>query len=170
VAPVLMPLLEDELAARDAIAALRHYSLLTSAGGGSVSVHRLVQAVTANQMPADLAAPWRAATAAVIEAALPNDPQAPETWVLFASLLPHAQAALTDDSYGMGQVAAYLGESGSYTAARDLYQRVSDARAQVLGAEDRDTLIARANLSYYTGGGGGCGWGPRPVRCAAAGV
>ena len=55
VAPVLVPLLEDPLAAKDAIAALRRYSLITPAAGGSVSVHRLVQAVTADQMPAELA-------------------------------------------------------------------------------------------------------------------
>ena len=47
VAPVLVPLLEDELAAGDAIAALRRYSLVTPAADGAVSVHRLVQAVTA---------------------------------------------------------------------------------------------------------------------------
>ena len=46
VAPVLAPLLEDPLAAGDAIAALRRYSLVTPAADGSVSVHRLVQAVT----------------------------------------------------------------------------------------------------------------------------
>jgi hypothetical protein len=40
VAPVLTPLLEDELAAKDTITALRRYSLLTPAGGGSMSVHR----------------------------------------------------------------------------------------------------------------------------------
>ena len=51
VAPVLVPLLEDELAAGDAVAALRRYSLVRPAGDGAVSVHRLVQAVTADQMP-----------------------------------------------------------------------------------------------------------------------
>ena len=55
VAPVLGPLLEDELAAGDAIAALRRYSLISPPADGSVSVHRLVQAVTADQMPAELA-------------------------------------------------------------------------------------------------------------------
>ena len=101
VAPVLVPLLGDELAAGDAIAALRRYSLVTLAGDGLVSVHRLVQVVTADQMPAELAAAWHDATAAVIEAALPSDPNAPETWPVFAALLPHAQAAFTDDSDGM---------------------------------------------------------------------
>ena len=47
VASVLVPLLEDQLAAGDAVAALRRYSLVTPAGDGLVSVHRLVQAVTA---------------------------------------------------------------------------------------------------------------------------
>ena len=64
VAPVLVPLLEDELAAGDAIAALRRYSLISPPADGSVSVHRLVQAVTADQMPAELAGQWRQAAAA----------------------------------------------------------------------------------------------------------
>ena len=73
VAPVLAPLLEDELAAGDAIAALRRYSLISPPADGSVSVHRLVQAVTADQMPAELARQWRQAAAALIEAAIPAD-------------------------------------------------------------------------------------------------
>ena len=62
-----------QLAAGDAIAALRRYSLITPAADGSVSVHRLVQAVTADQMPAELARQWRQAAAALIEAAIPAD-------------------------------------------------------------------------------------------------
>jgi Domain of unknown function (DUF4062)/Tetratricopeptide repeat len=154
VARVLVPLLEDELAARDAIAALRRYSLITPAGGRSVSVHRLVQAVTVDQMPAELAAAWRQATAALIEAALPDDPDAPETWAQFAALLPHAQTALTDESDGIEVIAAYLGANGSYPAAMDLYQRVFDARARVSGPEAPDTLSARASLATYTGRAG----------------
>jgi hypothetical protein len=72
VAPVLVPLLEDELAARDAVAALRRYSLVTPAADGAVSVHRLVQAVTA-----ELASQWRQAAAALVEAAIPADPSLP---------------------------------------------------------------------------------------------
>ena len=89
VAPVLRPLLEDPLAASDAIAALRRYSLVTPAADGSVSVHRLVQAVTADQMPADLAGQWRQATAALVGAALPADPWLPENM----AGLCHAAAA-----------------------------------------------------------------------------
>ena len=81
----LVPLLEDELAAGDAIAVLRRYSLVTPAGNGLVSVHRLVQAVTADQMPADLVTAWQRAAAALIEAALPGDPTQPETWPAYAA-------------------------------------------------------------------------------------
>ena len=154
VAPVLTPLLEDELAAGDAIAALRRYSLISRPADGSVSVHRLVQAVTADQMPAELATDWRHAAAALIEAAIPADTEPPVTWPACAALLPHAQAALADDSDGMARIANYLGRSGSYAAARDLMRRVVEARERVLGPEHPRTLTARHELARWTGAAG----------------
>src|SRR5690348_11599258 len=118
VAPVLAPLLEDELAAGDAIEALRRYSLVTPAGDGQVLVHRLVQAVTADQMPEDLASQWRLATAALIEAALPAQPWIAGTWPVYAMLLPHVQAAAPANS-AAAPIADYLGETGNYPVARD---------------------------------------------------
>ena len=154
VAPVLVPLLEDPLAARDAIAALRKYSLVTPAGNGSMSVHRLVQAVTADQMPAEAAAQWRQAAAAVIEASIPHDVDVPTTWPACAALLPHAQAALAHHSGGMARIANYLGERGDYTAARGLLEEVFGARARVLGPEHPDTLTVRHNLAHWSGEAG----------------
>ena len=151
VAPVLVPLLEDELAAGDAIAALRQHSLISPPVGGSVSVHRLVQAVTIDQMPEELPAAWQRAAAAVIQAALPGDPGDPADWPAFALLLPHAQAALAAGSEGMAQIASYLGHSGSHSAALELYRGVFEARARALGPEHPDTLIARGNLTRWTG-------------------
>ena len=151
VVPVLAPLLEDPLAAGDAIGALRRYSLVTPAADGSVSVHRLVQAVTADQMPSELATEWQRAAAAVIQAALPGDPGDPADWPVFALLLPHAQAALDAGSEGMAQIASYLGRSGSHPAAMELYRGVFEARARALGPEHPDTLIARSNLAWWTG-------------------
>ena len=154
VAPVLVPLLEDQLAARDAIAALRRYSLVSPPADGVVSVHRLVQAVTLDQMPAELATAWRQAAAALIEAAIPDDPQQPETWRHYALLLPHAQAALAADSSGVAEIASYLGYSGSDAAARDLCQIVVAARVRASGAEHPATLTARASLAHWTGEAG----------------
>jgi hypothetical protein len=154
VAPVLTSLLEDELAAGDAFAALRRYSLVTPPAAGSVSVHRLVQAVTADQMPAGLGSEWRQAAAALIEAAIPDDTTLPETWPVCAALLPHAQAALADDNDGMARIAGYLGSSGSPAAARDLHRRVFAARERVLGPEHPDTLTARKDLAEWIGNAG----------------
>jgi hypothetical protein len=151
VANVLFALVTDELAAGDAVAALREYWLARPAGDGAVSVHRLVQAVTADQMPDELRDAWRQA-AALIEAALPGDPQQPGTWPAFAALLPHARPVLDITSDGMEQITSYLGNSGSYQAARDLAQLVADARTQddAYGPEHPDTLMVRSNLASWT--------------------
>jgi hypothetical protein len=82
-------------------------------------------------MTAELAQAWRQAAAALIEDAIPGDTGSPESWPVCAMLLPHAQAALTEDSDGMARIANYLGSSGSYAAARDLQRRVVDARKRV---------------------------------------
>ncbi len=89
VALVLAPLLEDRLAANDAVGALRRYSLITLAGAGWVSVHRLVQAVTLDQMSADLASEWKRAAAALIDAAIPD-----HSWPLGGSLSDEEMAML----------------------------------------------------------------------------
>jgi len=156
VAQVLTPLLDDELAAGDALAALRRYSQVTSAGDGLVSVHRLVQAVTADQMPAGLAAQWHQAAAGLIEAAIPADPELPEAWPVYAMLLPHARAVLALTSSGLRRIAAYLGQSGSYLAARDLWHLIADAYREydACGPEHPDTLVALANLAWWIGRAG----------------
>ena len=156
VAPVLTPLLADPLAINDAVVALRRYSLVTTVPDKLklVSVHRLVQAVTADHMPPEEAAAWQQATAAVIEAAIPRDPQPPGAWPDFAALLPHAQAALNAGSDGIVQIASYLGHSGNYVAARDLMRDVVDARDRAEGAEHPSTLIARSNLAHWSGEAG----------------
>ena len=154
VAEVLLPLLDDEQAAGDAVAALRRYLLVRPAGDGSVSVHQLVQVVTTDQMPAELTGAWRQAAAAVIEAAIPSDPQQSDNWPVFAALLPHAQATLAADSNGMERVAYYLGFSRSYVAARELWRGMLEKRVRALGPEHPATLLARAEVAYYTGEAG----------------
>ena len=150
---LLAPLLEDPLTVSDAIAALRKYSLIAPAAGDTMWVHQLIQAVTADQMPGELAREWRQAAANLIEAAIPNDTELPETWPVSAALLPHARAVFDLTSSGMFRIAQYLGRSGSYPAARDLFQLIVDARREdnAYGVEHRDTLIARHELAHWTG-------------------
>ena len=154
VGPVLVPLLEDELARDDAVAWLRRFSLISAPRGGLVSVHRLVQAITVDQLPADEADAWKQAAAALIEAALPSDPQDSRSWPVFAALLPHAQATLDPASDSMDQLARYLGASGSYAAALAVQRQILRVREETLGAEHPDTLTVRANLGRWTGQAG----------------
>jgi Tetratricopeptide repeat len=154
VTPPLAPLLDDPVATDDAIRALRRYSLISPPAEGSVSVHRLVQAVTLSQLTAEEAAAWQAAAVAVIEAAIPADPQQPATWPAFAALLTHAQAVLPVSSDSMGQIARYLGISGHYAAARVLGQQILAAREQTMGADHPGTLAIRADLADRIGQAG----------------
>ncbi len=151
VAPLLVPLLDDPLAAGDAVAALRRYSLITPARDGSVSVHRLVQAVTIGQLPKELRDAWRAAATAVIEAALPDDPRQPDTWPVLNALLPQVQAAVTADSDSVAAVSMYLLYSGSYVTGREFCRGALEARLEALGAEHPDTLYVQSNLATFMG-------------------
>jgi hypothetical protein len=97
------PLLGDPVAVGDAITALRSHSLASPAGDGLVLVHRLVQAITRAQLPAETAGQWEQAAAALVEAAVPADAQLPATWPVCAVLLPHARAVLALTSGGIGR-------------------------------------------------------------------
>jgi hypothetical protein len=147
----LAPLLEDPLAVDDAITALRRHSLISPPTGGAVSVHRLVQAITLDQLPAPHAAAWHQAAAILITAALPDDPEQPTSWPVYAALLPHTQVALPAGSDAMVKIAGFLDYSGNHLAARDIHRQVADARQRALGAEHPRTLSARANVASSTG-------------------
>jgi Tetratricopeptide repeat len=152
VAATVGPLLGDPVVAADAIAALRRFSLLTPAGDGLVLAHRLVQAITRAQLSPDGAAQWEQAAAALVGAAVPADTEVPAAWRVCAVLLPHARAVLDLTSGGMWRIAVYLGSSGSYLAARDLFQLIADAHTEddAYGLEHHDTLAARGNLARWT--------------------
>jgi hypothetical protein len=152
----LGPVLGDPLAAGDALTALRRYSLVSQLGDGLVQVHRLVQAVTRAQLTAPEAGQWQEAAVAVVEAAVPDDGQLPGAWPTFAVLLPHVRAVLDLTSGGIWQMAQYLGYSGSYPAARDLFVLIADAYrgSEDYGPEHPATLNARANLARWTGAAG----------------
>ena len=150
------PLAGDVLAEGDAVAALRGYSLVSLAGDGLVLVHRLVQAVTRDHLTADQAGQWQQAAATLIEAAIPGDPELPGSWPVCTVLLPHARVVLDLTSGGMWNIAQALGYSGSYLAARDLWQQIVVAYVgtDAHGPEHPQTLNARANLAYWTGQAG----------------
>jgi len=121
-----------------------------------VLVHRLVQAITLAQLPAEAAARWKEAAAALVEAAIPDNTELPAAWPVCAVLLPHARAVLDLTSEGMDALANYLGWSGSYRAARDLFQLIADAHDgdDAYGPQHPDTLTAWHHLARWTGRAG----------------
>ena len=155
-ARALGPLLGDPVAAGDAVAALWRYSLAVPAENQLVQVHRLVQAVTRAQLTTAEANQWKQAAAAVVEAAIPADGRPPAAWQACALLLPHARAVLDLTTAGMGQIGHYLGNSGSYAAARDLCALIADAHrdSRDHGPAHPSTLAARRNLARWTGQAG----------------
>jgi hypothetical protein len=156
VAATVEPLLGDVVAAGDAITALRRYSLVSPAGDGLVLVHRLVQVITRSQLSAEAADEWERAAAALVVAAIPTDPRLPAAWQTCEVLLPHVRAVLDLTSSGMWQIARYLGFSGSYPAARDLFGLIASARREsdAYGAEHPGTLNARHELARWSGEAG----------------
>jgi hypothetical protein len=155
-AAIVGPLLGNPVAVGDAIAALRCYSLIAPAGDGLVLMHRLVQAVIRARLTVEAAAQWEQAAAALVEAAVPADPQAPAAWPACAALLPHARAVLDLTSSGIGRIAEYLGHSGSYPAARDLFRLIADAYEadDAYGPDHPDTLKVRRELARWTANAG----------------
>ena len=77
-------------------------------------------------------------------------------WSACAVLLPHARAVLDLTSDGRWQMARYLGSSGSYPAARDLWRLTASAfqDSEDYGPEYPETLTARHNLAIWTGEAG----------------
>ena len=63
--------------------------------------------------------------------------------------MPHARAVLDLTSGGLWRITQSLGHSGSDTAARDLFQLITDAHttSDAYGPEYPDTLNARHELA-----------------------
>jgi tetratricopeptide (TPR) repeat protein len=96
VAAMLAPLLGDQLAVGEAVAAVRRYSLVSPAGDGLVLVHRLVQSVIRAQLTVDEHRDWTATAIRLVERAFPVQPAEPTCWPVCARLLPHVMAATTN--------------------------------------------------------------------------
>ncbi|MFI6740822.1 hypothetical protein ACIBI9_48550 [Nonomuraea sp. NPDC050451] len=131
------------------MAALRRYCLISRPHDGLVSMHRLVQAVTLNQLTDGQRRAWFAAAGTVMEQALPGTPQAPAAWPDYRRLLPHALAVLPPGADALLEISRYLGAAGDFRTARTLARQLCDQRA-----ERPDPLAARHNLAYRTGEAG----------------
>ncbi|MGW8746030.1 AAA family ATPase [Streptomyces sp. NPDC055794] len=148
-------------AVRGAIGRLSAHSMVTLHGTTTLSVHRLVQAVSRTPDPED---PHRQAEAVSgardlaaerLAALVPDDGQDPVHWPLWRTLLPHVEALAAHippdvDTVTLARVFSEAGEfavnqelSGRATA---LLRRGESGTRRLLGADHPQSLVARNRL------------------------
>ncbi|MGH3984835.1 MAG: BTAD domain-containing putative transcriptional regulator [Pseudonocardiaceae bacterium] len=159
----LRPLLTDPLHQHQGITELMAYGLLTHSGPrGSVTVHRLVQAVTADQLTADNHhGAWIDAAAALLHAACPQWPGTRVAITAWQSLQTHVRALIEHlhphhlISLNLRYTLAdWLGVTGDFVRARELATAVVEDARRVLGPDHQHTLVTRSSLAYWTGKAG----------------
>ena len=134
----------DELKFDDAIAALKRYSLMTVADD-SLSVHRLVQAVTRDRLSDEERKGWAAAAARLVNEAFPQKSHDVTTWPECSLLLPHARTAAEHAvrlevapeaiSHLLNQVGLYLMGRAELVEANSAFERVLAITENVYGPD-----------------------------------
>ena len=138
----------DPLALDDAVAGLRRHSLI-GPPGTVFSVHRLVQAVTRDQLTPTQREAWRAAAPVLVEAAVPPDVTVRAAWPTCRLLLPHASLVAERLGAPMWRLVYALQESGDYPTALTWGHTLAQAHEESLGPEHPDTLSERTNVARW---------------------
>jgi tetratricopeptide (TPR) repeat protein len=158
------PISEDPASVADALALLASYSVIILTGS-SLSVHRLVQAITRLNPPAagtedggpvDLPPPADEA-ARLLAMAIPSEPETNvRGWRRWQGLLSHIDvlAELTPDrqagddlSYLLDRAAAFQQGQGQYPRAIDKLIRAANLDRSLHGPDHPNTLTSRHNLA-----------------------
>ncbi|WP_331734026.1 FxSxx-COOH system tetratricopeptide repeat protein (plasmid) [Streptomyces sp. NBC_01220] len=153
-----------EPAVNAALGLLTAYGMATAdPATGTLSMHRLVQAVTRTPDPTDphrthdVITQARDRATIQLDAALPlpwNDPALWPTWRTLHShinaLADHALAETDTDTTArlLHRTGLFLNNQGQSTLAIIYLQRALTDRTRVLGEDDPDTLTSRNNLAY----------------------
>lgn len=153
-------------AVRGALGRLAAHSMITLSGD-SVSVHRLVQAVSRSVDASDphrrdeAIAQARATATAALAEALPEDVEEPEAWPVMRALLPHVEALAKHvppeaDTAEMTRLLIATGDYmlrvGTRLAPRAavLLRRAETAAARLHGPESVEVLSARVLTAQVT--------------------
>ncbi|MFD7787689.1 NB-ARC domain-containing protein, partial [Streptomyces nojiriensis] len=138
-----------------ALGRLAAYNMVTDNHDGTLSVHRLVQAVARTPDPHDLhrhaddIARARDHAAELLSHAYPDDSRNPANWPRYRALLPHTDALTAHhtpdhDTHhtadALSEAAAYRAEQGALASALHAHQRARMAYERMLGPDHPDAL------------------------------
>ncbi|NOR49311.1 MAG: tetratricopeptide repeat protein, partial [Methanosarcinaceae archaeon] len=145
----------DPLAFDDAVDPLRRYSLVEITAE-SISVHRLVQAVTRDRLDGDEMKKWAEVAVRIVNKAFPFDSDDVGTWPICSRLLLHALAAAEHaealdvalDSTGtlLNQTGLYLKGRAQFTEAKEMFKRALAIDEAAYGPDHPDVAIDVNNL------------------------
>ena len=145
----------DPLAFDDAVDPLRRYSLVEITAE-SISVHRLVQAVTRDRLDGDEKKKWAEAAVRIIDEAFPFDSDDVGTWTVCSRLLSHALAAaehaealdVASDSTGrlLNQIGVYLKGRAQFVEAKEMFERALAIDEAAYSPDHPDVAIRVNNL------------------------
>ncbi|MFD9374173.1 FxSxx-COOH system tetratricopeptide repeat protein [Streptomyces sp. NPDC059999] len=144
-----------------AIGRLVAYSMITDNYDGTLTVHRLVQAVARtpdvhdrHRQSTDID-DARDAAAVLLAGAFPDNFDQPGNWSRYRALLPHTDALTSrhgpdqdtqHTGIALAHAAAHRLEQGATAAAVPAFERVVSIYERLLGRDHPDTLGARNNL------------------------
>ncbi|HEY7124211.1 MAG TPA: FxSxx-COOH system tetratricopeptide repeat protein [Ktedonobacterales bacterium] len=154
--PVLTPVLAQPLACNAALETLQAYSLVRrDAEQGTLSLHRLVQAVQQAALPKEEQRRWAERTVRLVSAAFPTAKA--ETWERCQQLLPHAlvcaehigcwKLAFPEAASLLLQIGRYLHQRAQYRGALPLLQQALELYEQVYGSEHPDVARSLNHLA-----------------------
>jgi tetratricopeptide (TPR) repeat protein len=153
----------DEGALDAAVGALVGLSLVARERGG-LRLHRLVQAATRANLPAEQANQWATRAVLLVRAAFPRPVHDPRGWPQAAGLLAHALAAAdhAEDRQAApkatgalrNEIGIYLGSRAELAAAREQLERALRLKEAAHGPDDPElatTLINLGNVLHQLG-------------------
>ncbi|GAB1689771.1 FxSxx-COOH system tetratricopeptide repeat protein [Krasilnikovia sp. M28-CT-15] len=152
--PPLGRLLELPDALEQAVWRLRRYGLVKVVDDGqALQVHRLVQAIVRDALPADARAQAYTNARRLLAAANPGNPTAPLTWDMYGRIGPHLRPAgmvdATDPDARQTLIdqATYLSEIGDFEGSRRLSKDALDQWTRHGAADDEQALASLQRLA-----------------------
>lgn len=151
VGKVLAGAVSDEFERAETVGALARANLLTPLDGGRLRIHRLVQAVTRDQLNNGQSRTWVTRVLALITDSFPVHPELPSSWAACAALASHAESVLNfSEKYSelaaasghlLDSIGTYLIETAQLSAARSSLERALSIKEGRYGSDH--TEVAR---------------------------